>query len=113
MRTVYTREAERDLDDIIGYIALDSPKAAEDVFLAIRTSVDQLQDFPELGHPGRLAGTRERSVVSLPYVVAYRHDGDVLTIVAIFHGARDLTRALAERRKQQKRKAPTRSKPKR
>ena len=77
---------------------LDSPSAAEAVFRALVAATEQLGDFPWIGHPGRLPQTRELSVVSLPYVIAYEVDGETVTILAVFHGARDLARALRERR---------------
>lgn len=95
---VFAEPAARDLEDIVNYIALDSPSAAEAVFRARVAATEQLCDFPWIGHPGRLPQTRELSVVSLPYVIAYEVDGETVTILAVFHGARDLARALRERR---------------
>ena len=95
---VFAEPAARDLEDIVNYIALDSPSAAEPVFRALVAATEQLCDFPWIGHPGRLPKTRELSVVSLPYVIAYEVDGETVTILAVFHGARDLARALRERR---------------
>jgi toxin ParE1/3/4 len=46
--------AARDLDDFIDYIALDNPPAAEKVYRAIVAAAERLQDFPEIGHAGRL-----------------------------------------------------------
>ncbi|WP_409233783.1 type II toxin-antitoxin system RelE/ParE family toxin [Novosphingobium sp. MMS21-SN21R] len=98
MRLVFADPAARDLGDIIDYIALDNPQAAEDVYRALVTSANQLCDFPEIGHPGRLPGTREWRVVSLPYLLVYQVGADTVTIIAAFHGARDLPSALRERR---------------
>lgn len=103
MRLVFTEPAASDLDDIIGYIALDNPAAAERVYRAIVTAAERLQDFPKIGHTGRLPGTRELPVVSLPYIIVYEIGGGTVTILAVFHGARDLARALRERRKKLKR----------
>ena len=103
MRLLFAAPAARDLEDIIDYIALDSPAAAESVYRAIIAAAEQPRDFPDTGRPGRLPRTREWSVVSLPYVIVYQARGDALTVLAVFHGARDLTRALAERRKELKR----------
>ena len=98
MRVVFADPAARDLEDIIDFIALDSPSAAESVYRAIVAATERLADFPRLGHPGRLPDTRELSVVSLPYVIVYQADMDLVTILAVFHGARDIARALRERR---------------
>ena len=51
-----------------------------------------------MGRSGRLPGTREFSLPSLPYVIVYVVGADAVTILAVFHGSRDLARALAERK---------------
>jgi toxin ParE1/3/4 len=98
MRLVFAEPAGRDLDSIIDYIALDNPRPAEKVYRAIRTAAERLSRFPEMGRPGRLPGTREFPVSSLPYLLVYEVGAEVLTILAVFHTARDLARALAERK---------------
>lgn len=99
MRIAFTATARRDLDAIVDYIALDNPAAAKKVFRAIVAVIHQLADFPGMGHVGRLPHTRELAVARLPYLIVYQMTGESVTIIAVFHGARDLVRALAERRK--------------
>lgn len=98
MRLVFAEPAARDLEDIIDYIAQDSPKAAEGVYRAIVTAARRLKDFPESGHPGRTSGTRELSIAALPYIIVYEVGAGTVTVLAVFHGARDLAKALKERR---------------
>ncbi len=98
MRLEFAEPAARDLEDIIDYIALDNPGAAEGVYRAIVTAAERLQAFPDLGHAGRLPKTRELLVVSLPYIIVYQVDAEAVTVLAVFHGARDLARALKDRR---------------
>lgn len=93
----YAQAARDDLNSIIDYIALDSPDAAQDVFGKIVTAVERLAEFPDLGHVGRVPQTRELSITGLPYVAVYQVSADAVTIVAVFHAARDLARAIAER----------------
>ena len=102
MRLVFAAPAERDLDSIIDYIALDNPAAAETVYRAIVTTARRLTDFPRMGRPGRLPDTREFPVTPLPYLIVYEVGADVVTVLAVFHTARDLARALAERRSELK-----------
>lgn len=97
MRVRFAAEATRDLKAIIDYIRPDNPVAAQKVFRTIDAVVGRLADFPELGRTGSLPGTREIAVPGLPYLVVYQVAVDVVTIVAVLHGARDLARALAER----------------
>jgi len=101
-RLVFAEPAERDLDSIIDYIALDNPGAAETVYRAIVATAERLTNFPEMGRSGRLPGTREFPVSSLPYLIVYEVGADVVTILAVFHSARDLARALAERKSELK-----------
>lgn len=99
MQVIFADPATRDLDAIIDYIAQENPAAAEKVFRTIVAVTRRLSDFPEMGHAGRLPDTRELAVAGLPYLIVYQMASDVVTIIAVFHGARDLVRALAERRK--------------
>jgi toxin ParE1/3/4 len=103
MRLIFAEPAARDLNDIIDYIALDNRDAAEKVYRAIAAASERLTDFPEMGRPGRLPGAREFAVRSVPYLIVYEIDPNVVTILAVFHGARDLVPALAERRNELKR----------
>lgn len=100
MRLVFARAARRDLDDIVSYIALDDPAAAEQVFRRIESAGRHLLEFPGIGRPGRLSGTREFPIPGLPYMIVYTVGTDMVTIVAVFHGARDLPAALAQRNKE-------------
>jgi len=96
----FAAAAARDLRGIIDYIALDNPSAAENVFRRIAECADRLREFPEMGRPGRLSHTRELSVGSLPYVIVYEVDAEAVTVLAVFHTARDLVQALADRRRE-------------
>jgi len=98
MRLVFAEPAERDLNSIVDYIALDNPNAAQQVYRVIIAAARRLTKFPRIGRPGRLEETRELSLPSLPYIMVYQIGADVVTILAVFHTARDLPRALAERR---------------
>ncbi len=60
----WLREAIRNLVEEGEYIALDDPDLALEVTRRIRTAVDNLAQFPHLGRPGRVSGTRELVVPS-------------------------------------------------
>lgn len=99
MQVAFAAAAKRDLEAIVNYIAQDNPVAAAKVFDAVSAVAARLADFPEMGHAGRLPDTRELVVAGLPYVIVYHVAKDVVTIIAVFHGARDLARALTGRGK--------------
>lgn len=88
MRVEWRPLAEKDLVEIVQYIAADSPRAAYEVHDRIRELVGKLAAHPGLGRPGRVRGTRELVVSGTPFLVPYRIKGEVLTILRVLHGAR-------------------------
>lgn len=88
MEIIWTRQALYTLESIADYIAEENPVAAYDVTEAIRNTVMPLTDFPEMGRPGRIAGTRELSVSNLPYIIIYRIQSAVVEILEVFHTSR-------------------------
>jgi plasmid stabilization system protein ParE len=53
----------------------------------IRTCVEGLVQFPEMGRPGRIEGTRELVISSTPYIAAYRIVDEAVRILRVLHGA--------------------------
>ena len=86
-RLVYPRRYARRLEDIYERIAADNPAAAPRVVARIRTAVERLREFPAIGRPGRVGGTRELVISGTPYIVPYRVKGDTVQIITILHGA--------------------------
>ena len=91
MKLRMTRHAERQLTTIRGYIAKDSPRAADRVVAAIRSAADLLTTQPEMGRAVAGSRSREWPVTRLPYILVYRVDSlrQELVILADFHGAQD------------------------
>lgn len=86
MTVVWSPRAVEHLTHLRSYIARDNPKAANRVATALLNAVELLAELPNLGRPGRVAGTRELVVPGTPYVVPYRIRGDRLEVIAVFHG---------------------------
>ena len=65
------------------WIAADDQRAADNVIARIVQTAMMFGQFPLLGHAGQVEGTREFSVVGLPYLIVYQvaegGDVDVLT----------------------------------
>lgn len=85
MNVSLTPQAYDDLLSIRKWIARDDERAAERVVTRVLQTVAMFERFPMLGRVGRVEGTREFSVVGLPYVIVYAiasgTDIDVLTVV--------------------------------
>jgi toxin ParE1/3/4 len=85
VRLKWTHAASRDLDRVEEYISRDNPRAAIDTVLEIIRHVGILADHPGMGRPGRVDGTRELTIAGLPYVVAYLHRADTITVLRVLH----------------------------
>ena len=86
-RLVYPRRYRRRLEDIHELIAADNPDAAARVIERIRIAVERLREFPALGRPGRIDGTRELVITGTPYIVPYRVHADEVQIITVLHSA--------------------------
>jgi plasmid stabilization system protein ParE len=65
-----------------------NPQAAAEVVQAILADIQQLARFRAMGREGRIAGTREWTMPSHPYLTPYRVRGDRLQVLRIFHTRR-------------------------
>jgi toxin ParE1/3/4 len=88
VRVKWLRVARANLDTEAEYIAQDNPSAAGRVVVSITEAVERLQEYPALGRPGRVIGTRELVVPDTPYIIPYRVCGNTLEILRVFHSAR-------------------------
>jgi len=79
--------ATEDLFRIIEYIRNENSPAAQRVGSAIYKSVETLNSFPYRGRQGRVEGTRELPLPSLPFVVVYRVVQHAIEIARVIHGA--------------------------
>ena len=89
MRLRWTLLADRDLNDIAQYVGQDSPAAAARVVLELIDQAETLlPEYPSIGRPGRVLGTREMVIGQLPYIIAYRVRGQDLEILRVLHSSR-------------------------
>jgi len=86
VRLKWTRAASQDLESVERYISLDNPDVPIDTVLEIIRRVETLAEHPGMGRPGRVEGSRELVLGSLPYVVPYVHQSDTIIILRVLHG---------------------------
>lgn len=86
---VWSDQALQDLEAIHQFIAADKPRAAADYARTLFEAGDSLEHLPRRGRPAP-NGTRELTAV-WPYLIRYDYDEarDVVTIVTVWHGARE------------------------
>lgn len=89
-QVIWSRRALSDAGDILRHIATDDTRAARKVIDRIEATGEALGEFAT-GHPGRVAGTYEKPVRHLPYIIAYAltDDDRTVAILRVIHSARD------------------------
>lgn len=86
----YSNAAERDIDQIVDYIARDNPRAAVAFAQRIERTCSRLARFPDLGTDRSVLGQGIRIFSVGRYVIYYRKEpNDRLWILRVIHGARD------------------------
>jgi toxin ParE1/3/4 len=88
MNIVYAPHALRDLESIATYLIERNPVGAINVLGAIKSSIDTLSFFPQIGRLVDDAGHRRVPVLRYPYLLFYRVLGDELLILHIRHTSR-------------------------
>jgi toxin ParE1/3/4 len=85
----FTIDALLHIGSIHAYINERNPVAANRVIKRIRAAAERLGQSPRMGHVGTAPGTREWTVVGLPYVIVHDLDehNDEVVILGIYHGA--------------------------
>jgi toxin ParE1/3/4 len=88
MNVVFAPRALRDLEGIAAYLSDRSPSGAIHVLAAIKSSIDALAAFPEIGRIVDDTGHRRFPVLGFPYVVFYRIAESELLILHLRHTSR-------------------------
>lgn len=83
----WTRTALANLEAIADHIALDNPVRASSFVGEIKIKTERLAEFPAMGRPGRVPGTRELAVHQ-NYAVPYRVKDATVQILRVQHVAR-------------------------
>jgi plasmid stabilization system protein ParE len=84
----YSRRAQSDLASILDYIEERSPRGAHKVKVAIKRTIETIEQNPNLGHPTGRGGTRGSPVGRYPYLVYWTIEANEVWIVHVRHGVR-------------------------
>jgi len=90
---VWSGAALDDADVLFAYIAADNPAAARKVLDRIESTAQGLSRLPS-GRRGRVQGIYEKSVVGLPYIIAYAINplssgAEQIVVLRVIHTARN------------------------
>lgn len=98
---IWAHAAVRDLEEIVSFVASDSPEASERLIEKLRAKARSLETNPRRGRIvpelQRMGMRTWRELVVRPYRLLYRVRGDAVVVLAVFDGRRDLEDVLLER----------------
>ena len=86
MHLRWSPDAADDLEAIVLHIREASPDTARRIALELYAGIGRLTEYPQMGRPGRVAGTRELALPGMPWLAIYRVSGEVIEIVRVLHG---------------------------
>jgi plasmid stabilization system protein ParE len=85
-----------DLEEIVDYIAQDSPRQAARLLGSLRTRMQEIAKQPEMYRLRPEIGPEARLAVVGQYVILFRIRPDSVRIERVVHGSRDLVPILEE-----------------
>lgn len=97
----WAESAVRDLEEIVSYIACDSPSAARKVLARLKNRAASLEQTPLRGRLtpelARLGLRQWRELIARPYRIIYRVDNKTVHVMAMLDSRRDLEDLLLAR----------------
>lgn len=88
MHLEWTFPALGDIKEAGDFISLNNSQAAKRMSERVKEAVEYLIEFPNIGRPGRVTGTKELVVSGTPFIVVYRIKVPVIQILRLLHHAR-------------------------
>jgi len=95
VKLLVTAQAASDLDEIENYIGADNPRAAVNFISQITENFGLLADNPGIGRRRDDIIPGLRSISEGNHLIFYRTRQDVVEILRILHGARDVDELLS------------------
>jgi addiction module RelE/StbE family toxin len=89
-RVVWSDSVRTDIRSIIAFVSERNPDAADRLIDEIDIAGSKLGEH-DTGRPGRIPGTREKSVPRIGYILSYRIErgGEQITILRVVHSRQD------------------------
>src|SRR4051795_9744876 len=99
---IQRESARRDILAIVDRISDDNPSAAAAVYEAYEYSLELLKTTPDMGRPYHSLNPQLAHIRVWPihrfhnYLIFYRHIGEMIEVLHIWHGARDIPALLVD-----------------
>jgi plasmid stabilization system protein ParE len=98
VRVVVTELAKHDVRRIISDLSERAGYGVAANYAAdFKAAYRRLRELPDIGPPRLTLGPTIRIVIVLPYLVFYEREDNVVTVLRVLHGKRNITRDLLRR----------------
>ena len=87
---VITNQAENDLDEIAAFVGTRNPATAEALLQRVYSLFELLVQHPKAGRERNDLAPSLRELVEGRYLIFYFEGTDVIEIIRVLHGARDI-----------------------
>ncbi len=85
MHSNWSKSSQKDLHDVIQFTNLEMGNLkAENIIITILKIVEKIADFPDLGKPGVVAYTRKFTIPKTPFIIIYKVNDDLITVIRVF-----------------------------
>ena len=96
MKLRYSQRAAHELDEISRYFLEHNPRAGEEFFASLELLLDHLRIMPALGRSTSVGNVRVLVVPRYPYRIFYLAEAETISVLSVFHTARDPDTAPAD-----------------
>jgi len=86
MKIVWSDQARREWQEQYRFYLSRNPDAARRMRQAIMDAASRVRDFPRMGKPGRVEGSRELAIAGTPFLIVYDENPARVEIVHFYHG---------------------------
>ena len=87
MIVLWSEDAATDLQHLHDWLSTLEHARPDDVVARIRAAAEAMERLGDIGRPSVIPGLREMSARTDPYVLVYRKEDDVITVLAVYHTA--------------------------
>jgi toxin ParE1/3/4 len=86
MRIVWAESARQEWARQYRFYYARNTDAARRIRRLVMSAVERLRDYPKIGRPGRVEGTRELVISGTPFLIVYDENPARVEIVHVYHG---------------------------
>ncbi|MFL5804943.1 MAG: type II toxin-antitoxin system RelE/ParE family toxin [Roseiflexaceae bacterium] len=86
MKVVWSEQARRELAEQYRFYFSRNPDAARRMRASVMEGARRLHDYPRMGRPGRVEGSRELVIAGTPFLLVYDENPARVEILHVYHG---------------------------